>query len=86
MSTARSVSFLINSVSFSLSFRSDLDFETDLDLEGFVLLRDLLLERRGERDLDFDTDLLFFLEITIDLDLVCLERDLDLECLLLLTE
>lgn len=41
---------------------------------------------RGERDLDFDVDFLFFLEITTDLDLVRLERDLDLECLPLLTE
>lgn len=86
LSTAGSGSLLIDSVSFSVSFTSVLDFESDLDSEGFVLLRDLLLERRGERDLDFDTDLLFFLEDTIDLDLVRLERDLDLECLPLRTE
>lgn len=85
MSTG-SVSFLTDSVS---GFKSDLDFETDLDFEGFVLLRDLLLDLRlrcGERDLDFDVDLLFLLKITTDLDLVRLERDLDLERLPLLTE
>lgn len=34
LSTAGSISFVINSVS---SFRSDLEFEMDLDSEGFVL-------------------------------------------------
>lgn len=76
------VSFSTDSVS---GLKSDLDFETDLDFERFVLLRDLLLDRhlrRGERDLDLDLDRLFLLKITTDLDLV----RLDLERLPLLTE
>lgn len=38
LSTAGSASLLIDSVFCSSSFSSDLDLETDLDLEGFVLL------------------------------------------------
>lgn len=78
------VLFFCLSLSRCPSLEKDLDFDRELDVECLSRLRDLDRLEWCEGDLLFDRDLLLFL--ALDLDLFCLDRDLERECLPLLAE